>query len=226
MSKITILEADYSGGTSGWQRCIYRVNISSVKDVDLNVSNGPIFTIEHNAGNISGKLARVQLGKSKFPELQSTHPDFPGGDTKQFDLTSPFAASVASLNNEENTAALRTQFSNNDVVLDPAAVVSIVVASESWSIADGGLTHALEVYDSDDDQIDDAIRVTAEIPKLESELMANQDLAELDLLVRAAKGEDFGVLTARIENLYTPIEDRVKSEYTARYNHYGTDLNP
>ena len=225
MAKIHIGRSDYSGGSAGWIDCWYHVDISPVKDADLDVSGGVAFGVNSNSKVINGK-GRVILGLSRVPELISTHPDFIGGDFVDFSLTANFAAAVASLNSSQNSTALRQEFADNGALLSAAGVVSVVTASEEWSISDAGRTHVLTAIDTDSDTVNDAIAVHAEVDQSEDVLLAAQDLAEVSVQVRATQGESGATMRGRIEGLYPAIQNRTRSEYTNRFQYYGEELNP
>lgn len=225
MAKIHIGSADYSGGSAGWVDCWYHVNISGVKDADLDVSGGIRIEVETQSKKING-IGRLALGVTEISRFVSNHPDFIGGDSVQFDLQADFNAAVASLDNAQNSAALRQEFADNAAILTAAGTITVVTPSEEWSISDAGRIHTLTAIDTDIDIVNDTIRVVAETDQAETVLFLSQDLAEVFVQVRATNGESPATLRTRLAALYDAIELRVQREYTSRFQYYGEELNP
>ena len=139
MAKIHILEVNRPGqGNIGTVRCIYHVNIESVKNVTLDVTNQVAFTAKANHEHIKGG-GTATLGVSNVPSLLGDHPDFVDG---------------------------------------------------------------------------------------EATLLTNQDIAEVEILVYYKLEDPPGVVGTRTDALYTPVENKAKSEYELRFGFYGTTRNP
>ena len=221
MAKIHVYETTYPQGIpsprKGAIRCVYHVNISAVKDEDVNPA-GVNFSVSHNSKLISGN-GKVRL----FTNAGSgNHPDFPGGgDNITFAIAAGFNNS---LNAGNIVAQLKTAFTDEGLTLAAGATVSDIVSDVSWTINDGVRTHTL-VANIEEAAIVD-ITVTAETDKTETQLLANQDIAEVEVNVTASEAESQAALANRVDSLYTGIENRVKSEYTNKYQYYGITRNP
>ena len=217
MAKIHVLNITMPSTESprvGSVRCIYHINVSDYWNSNVAAPESYVLPVRSN--KVVRNKPQVSFGASSITSLLSTHPDFPTGGSATFTIP---LGHIPYLNDQNITAPLRTSFSDNGATLSQNAAIVVVTPSEEWNIVDAPKSHNITAAEED-------LVVVAEVATPESTLIANHQLAEVQVDVTMSEAEAIGVVAARVDNLYNVISSIVESEYEVRYRYYGVERNP